>query len=79
MMPRAASQCTAAPAHRTLRIEAGQLSAHEMSLVQQQAVLGRQLIDTNKHTLLERPDIAIASRTCASTRRTPPSRACPKR
>ena len=42
----------AAP-HRLLRIEASELAADEMSLVEQETVLGRQLIDANQHAVLD--------------------------
>src|SRR5688572_7170951 len=42
-----------AAAHRTLSVQAGELATDEMSLVQQQPVLWRQLVNAHQHALLE--------------------------
>src|SRR5688572_20110766 len=42
----------AAP-HGTLSVQAGKLATDEMSLVQQQAVLRRQLVNAHQHALVE--------------------------
>ena len=42
-----------AAAHRMLRIQPGQLSTHQMPLVEQQPIFTRQIIHTHEHVMLE--------------------------